>query len=117
MQKDERILWELTADEIQQLRSVKTLEDLKDVKFIRTWMKDGLPAVAIAINGIEMCFDYLDTEDAAALMNPNFTDSKNTLLKKLRLTFAEGGAELNDEDEFEQEEYQSDSYGDGGSWG
>lgn len=117
MENDERSIWDLDPEEQDQLKAVKTIDDIKDVQFLRTWMKDGLPSVALSINGIELAFSDLDTDDAAALMNPQFTDAKNTLLRQLRIRVLLLQSELDDEDEFETEDVYDDSAGgDGGDY-
>lgn len=116
MEKFERSIWELDPVEQAHLKSLKSIEDLKDVQCVRHWMKDGLPCVALSINGIEMAFSELDTDDAAALLNPKYTDSKTTLLKQLRSRLLQlQGGDLDDEDEFEAEADIDDSAG--GSYG
>lgn len=114
MERDERTVGDLDPIELATIKSIKAVEDLKNVRYLRHWMADGLPCVALSINGVEMAFTDLDTEQAAALLNPNYTDSKMTLLKMLRLRTLQG-ADLDDEDEFEQEADIDDSGG--GSYG
>lgn len=116
MENDERSIWDLDPEEQDKLKAVKTVDDIQDARFLRTWMKDGLPSVAMSINGIEMAFSDLDTDEAASLMNPQFTDAKNTLLKQLRIRvlLLQSEGELDDEDEFEAEDVYDDSAGSGG---
>lgn len=119
MENDERSIWDLDPEEQDTLKAIRKVEDFQEVRFIRTWMKDGLPSVALSINGVEVAFSDLDTDEAASLMNPQFTDAKITLLKQLRIRVLQlqGEAELDDEDEFEQAE--TDSFGgdsDGGDY-
>lgn len=119
MNNDERHVFDLTPEEQAKLLTVKTVEDIQDIKFIRTWMADGLPAVALSLNGVELAFYDLDTDAAASLMNPSYTDAKLSVIRLLRARFAQMNADqLDDDDEFEQDDSygETDSYG-GGSWG
>jgi hypothetical protein len=107
---------------MNELKAVKTIDDMKEVKFIRTWMSEGLPSVTVSINGTHVTFENLDNDVAASFMNPNSIDAKTSILKHLttQLMLLNVDNELDDEDEFEAElDYDSDSYGDSdpGDWG
>lgn len=116
---DARSFAELTPEEKAKLQAITDIKDF-EARFIRTSMKDGLPCVAISINGIEMTVYDLDTDEAASWMNPSFNDAKRSILKRLRQLAGVGvGANLDDKDEFEKDvddDYYGDSYGDEGSY-
>jgi hypothetical protein len=103
------------------LKTIKTVDDMKEVKFIRTWMSDGLPSVTVSINGTHVTFENLDNDVAASFLNPTSTDAKASILKHLttQLLLLNSADELDDEDEFEQDEHVDDSYynADDGDWG
>ena len=115
MQNDERKFHELTPEEQATIRAIPEADFLTNVKYLRTWTDDGLPCVGMSVNGVEMGFWWLDTEEAAAFLNPSSADAKMAIFKHLRQGV---GAGLDDEDEFEYPA-DPDSYGyneDGGSW-
>lgn len=110
MQTDERRFADLTPEEQKKLHLIRTVDDFAEVKFLRTWIEDdGFPCVALSINGVVMALPYLDTDFATDLLNPDTLKVRSALLRNLHILSA--NAHLDDEDEFEAEEYPDPSYG------
>lgn len=60
MKKYERALYDLDKDEIDKLKAIKSVADIKSAEIVDTWRDDQLPCVGVKINGVEFGFWWID---------------------------------------------------------